>query len=85
MARRLLALMMLLPLQLACGSTWARPSAGELPLHRSVWGLQPKKPPCTLDEEEWAERCTPENYGNKKICPEGCPLVTPEMDDEEEE
>jgi hypothetical protein len=77
MARRLLTLILILPVQLGCGSTWARPSAGELPLHRSLWGLHPEEPPCTLDEEEWEERCTPENYGNVEVCPKGCPPTEP--------
>ncbi len=77
MTRQLLTLMALLPLQLGCGSTWGRSSAVEVPLHRSVWGLQPEDPPCTLDEEEWEERCTQENFGRYDICPPGCPLVEP--------
>jgi hypothetical protein len=81
MARRLLTLMLILPVQLGCGSTWARPSAGEMPLHRSLWGLEPDEPPCTLPKSEWMKRCGPENYGNEKICPEGCPIAMP---DEEE-
>lgn len=36
MTRRFLTLMALLPLQLGCGSTWGRPSAVEMPLHKSV-------------------------------------------------
>jgi hypothetical protein len=80
MTRRLLTLTMLLPLQLGCGSTWSRSSAGEVPLHRSVWGLQQEDPPCTLDEEEWEERCNSKNYGDEKICPKGCPPSEPEKD-----
>lgn len=77
MTRQLLTLMVLLPLQLGCGSTWGRSSAGEVPLHRSVWGLQPEAPPCTLDEEEWEERCNSENYGDETTCPKGCPPSEP--------
>lgn len=80
MTRRLLTLMVLLSMQLGCGSTWGRPSAIEVPLHRSVWGLQPEDPRCTLDEEEWAERCTREHFGKFDICPQGCPLSEPEKD-----
>lgn len=78
MTRRLLTLMMLVTLLTGCGSTWGRQSAVEIPLHRSVWGLQPEDPPCMLDEEEWEERCNSENYANKKICLPGCPPSEPE-------
>ncbi|KFA90519.1 hypothetical protein [Archangium violaceum] len=85
MTRQLLTLLAILPLQLGCGSTWGRSSAVEVPLHRSVWGLEPKGPRCTLKEEEWKKRCTREHYGQFDICPQGCPLAEPETLLEEED
>lgn len=85
MTRPLLTLMMLLTLLMGCGSTWGRQSAVEVPLHRSVWGLQPRGPQCTLKYAEWKERCTREHFGNFDICPQGCPLAEPEAFLEEEE
>ncbi|OJT26528.1 hypothetical protein BO221_00315 [Archangium sp. Cb G35] len=85
MTRQLLTLLAILPLQLGCGSTWGRSSAVEVPLHRSVWGLEPKGPGCTLKEEEWKKRCTREHYGQFDICPQGCPPSEPETFLEEED
>lgn len=76
MARPFRMTLMLVPLALGCGSTWDRQSAVKVPLHQSVWGLQPKDPPCTLEKEEWEEKCNSANYN--KMCPPGCPLSKPD-------
>lgn len=47
------------------------------PLAPERVGAPAGRSPCTLDEEEWEERCNSENYGDEKICPKGCPPYIP--------
>lgn len=84
MARRILVLTLLVAMELGCGSTWARSSGVEVPLHRDLMGLN-EAPTCTLEPSEWSKRCTRENYDNKALCPDGCPLAEPQSAPESDE
>lgn len=72
MARPFHLTLLLVPLVTACGETWGRQSAVEIPLHRDLLGLNPKAPDCTLEKSEWEKRCNPENYGDDNVCPKEC-------------
>jgi hypothetical protein len=85
LARRILVLTLLVAMELGCGSTWARSSGVEVPLHRDMMGLN-KESTCTLDPSEWRKRCNREGFGHPGICPKGCPPSeaepAPDPDDE---
>lgn len=74
MPRRLLKVVLLLATQTGCPHEWGRGGTLDMAMEKDMREY-PRKTTCTLDEEEWVERCKGYDHmpsSARTKCPEEC-------------